>query len=821
MKHKKKDKSAGHIAQRPDEVFAAGPIRMARFGRHTVSKIEWRPGDFDKFQERLVAGYDDVVREIDRDVADAAALVATLNPLVILHRAWWERSAAYLKIDSEIAVQHEHVHATRMLDYVQSLVASAPPNTRVPDQPSEEVWSKLQELVESIFQKLNSMYFLCATAKRRKERPDVDPAFEEFHFKTQLYWCNVTGEQYQNHQVQALRELLAPQSEIILQLYDLTTEQLCAELAKIWHSLTRGIGEAFEAMNSFREKSLAALEADVKSGVAGQGEMSQLLQESIVRHGLELDQNRAVGLFILYDLFDLQKVTTLPTAFLEDFSWSPGQDSEFFVEGDFRGWPLRIWPTFKRPFIKLDGRYYCFDQTSLFDHFYRQLEKRVFAAGKNVKQRWIDARKGVTETLPFDYLKRLLPGAVCFKEAYYLMGEGGKSASRYETDGFLTFDDHLFIVEVKSGAFTYTSPATDVDAHVQSLKNLVADPAKQGNRFLRYLQSAEEVAVMDEAGNEMTKLRLQDYRQVTVCAVTLDPFTEIAAQIQHLPAIGVEVGIDPVWSLSVDDLRVYADIFTNPLEFLHFVQQRKEAFKSKILQLDDELDHLGLYLLHNHYAMHAGDLAGGPNAQLQFLGYREEIDKLFNRRLLEGPVPSPLRQKMPVGMANLLDLLQASAKKGRSAIAAYLLDVSGEWRDRLFDTLVQEVAQDDQKQPRPFSTYGEIRLTAVPWTPHWGRPSAEDSRNHVKAIMVMNNEPDRVLLDLSYSENGHLVGADWQFLQRSDITLFELPILQAKAESLRESRLRKAVATKGRIGRNDKCPCGSAKKFKKCCLGKE
>jgi hypothetical protein len=128
MKHKKNDKSARHIAQRPDEVFAAGPLRMARFGRNSTFETVWRPGDFDKFQERLVAGYDDVVREIDRDVADAAALVARLNPLVILHRAWWERSAAYLKIDSESAVQREHVHATRMLDYVQSLVDSTTPD---------------------------------------------------------------------------------------------------------------------------------------------------------------------------------------------------------------------------------------------------------------------------------------------------------------------------------------------------------------------------------------------------------------------------------------------------------------------------------------------------------------------------------------------------------------------------------------------------------------------------------------------------------------------------------------------------------------------
>ena len=67
----------------------------------------------------------------------------------------------------------------------------------------------------------------------------------------------------------------------------------------------------------------------------------------------------------------------------------------------------------------------------------------------------------------------------------------------------------------------------------------------------------------------------------------------MAAQVQYLHKIGVNTGPDPVWAISVDDLRVYADIFENPLHFLHYVQQRGEAFKSDIVQVDDELDHLG------------------------------------------------------------------------------------------------------------------------------------------------------------------------------------------------------------------------------------
>ena len=119
-KHKRPGvRTVGH---QPDEVFSSGPLRMMRFGRHIVSQTNWPPGEFDKFQTRLVAGYDEVVREIARYIAEAAALVAKLSPLAMLRRAWWERSAASLGMESEVEVGREHAHAGRMLDYVQCSV---------------------------------------------------------------------------------------------------------------------------------------------------------------------------------------------------------------------------------------------------------------------------------------------------------------------------------------------------------------------------------------------------------------------------------------------------------------------------------------------------------------------------------------------------------------------------------------------------------------------------------------------------------------------------------------------------------------------------
>lgn len=817
MKKRNGTKKTSKKKVAPDDFFEHGPISMARFGNLTVGQSNWKPDQHKEYVERLAEAHPRIVSEIDTLIAEATALISVTEPLSLLRLAWWQRAAAYVKINSEVEVEAEHAHKQRMIDYVQSLIAATPPEEKQ-EEASEETWEKLNKTITLIFEKLNPWFFISESARRRATLPEINEAAEEFRFRAQLIWCNVSGAEYQAHSIPALRELLVPQGDNVRKAYGLDGHQLCDELAKVWHSLTMGIGEAVQALDEFRHASLDALEADIQAGIAGEGSLREQMERTVDRHGLAEKRDAAMGGFFGLDLFDLQKVANLPANLLDDFSWSPGQETDFLADGDWKGWPLRIWPTFKRPFLKVGGKYYCFDQTVLFDHFFRQLEKRVYQVDEATKQAWIATRKDVTERLPFEYLARILPQATQFQEVYYPIAENGKKAKTYETDGILIYDDHLFVIEVKSGAFTYTDPTTDFDAHVKSLEALLADPAKQGSRFLKYLRGSEEVPLFDKGGNEVCRLRKSDYRQITLCAITLDQFTEVAAQTQRVSEIGVEVGTEPLWALSIGDLRVYADIFTNPLEFLHFIEQRKEAFASPNLQLDDELDHLGLYLKHNHYVKHLEGAMRGPKARIQALGYRQKIDEFYSARLGDPSAISPLRQEMPPLMARLLDLLALSEKPGRSEIAAYVLDLGGYWRTDIFSHVQQEIDNVPGSRPRPLSSHGDVRLTVAPWSERWGAALPQEMLEHVKAIMLLHGEPDRHLLELSFDADGKLNAADWRVVRQSDISFLERPRLEEMAESLRGKRIRKVEAMGKRVGRNEQCPCGSGKKFKKCCI---
>jgi preprotein translocase subunit SecA len=94
---------------------------------------------------------------------------------------------------------------------------------------------------------------------------------------------------------------------------------------------------------------------------------------------------------------------------------------------------------------------------------------------------------------------------------------------------------------------------------------------------------------------------------------------------------------------------------------------------------------------------------------------------------------------------------------------------------------------------------------------------AEKAFHHTQKVLFANNEEVRLLLELIYNGNNVLQDCWWRWVKRSEIPPTELAQLAVEAEQLKQKRLKKAFAERGKIGRNDSCPCGSGKKYKRCC----
>lgn len=807
--------------QYPDETFTSGPLTAARFGQNILYKANWPEGTFGEFQNNLVERYPKVIREIDTLVSEIAALVAELPSEELLVRAWYEMAARHINLEAEADIGNDEIISLRMLDYVQSIIAAIPPAPNQRQEVTEEEWNTLRDKIGALFEMVNRTYQHCRIAKNKAEDLNFNISLEEFRYKAQIYWCNIRGKRYQVHEPAYLQCLFLPHSDVLEELFGISGSQFVEEIANIWHELSFGIRDVFEAMLEFDKDIFQEIEKKMSVGPnCSKQDLQKIIDEIVRENNWENRRDAVLGRFYGTNLFDVQKTTKLPEKLLAELTWSPGEETDFFTEGEFRGWPLRIWPVFKRPFIRLNNRYYCFDLYSLLDNIYRVMERIVIRLKPDYRETWNSIQKRLSENLPFEYFERLLPGAEILKSVYYRGQTDAGTTGWCEADGLLIYDDHLFVIEAKGGAFTYTSPATDIQGWLKSLDNLVLKPATQGSRFLKYLSSATNVPLFDNKHKQIGDLSKSNFRHITVCTVTLDPFTEIAAQVQHLHGIGVDVGTEPVWSMSVDDLQVYADVFEDPLIFLHYVEQRMCAFQTEAVLCEDELEHLALYIKHNHYSNYVEKMQGISGAEIHFLGYKADLDKFFTERLSDPNAPCPLRQQIPTRVLEIIQFLSRSSMSGRSALASYLLDLNGEWREYISSYIDEElVRQPTTLQAKPCSTHGTAKLTMFCWRDGCDVRNAKLALDHTRAVLLVTNEPRRFLLELTFTDNCLLKDVSWQWVDVSGISRDELHRLQADAEWLRQQRVDQ-VKSMRKIGRNELCPCGSGKKYKKCCQGR-
>jgi preprotein translocase subunit SecA len=795
---------------KPDDYFAAGPMEFARFGRVMIGRSRATQEQFEAAQARMVAQYPLTVSEIDTLVASIAAQIARLPPERLLQRGWWEYSTMTVGLGDRDAGDSEKLAAARMVDYVQSVIVSVKPEQYATDV-SEEDWTKLKADVETLFRRLTLDYQICLTAHRRAQDPQLDMQLEEFRFRAETLWLNIRGKRYQLHERLALLDVLTPHSDILLKLFGLDADVLAAEFDKILTRLTHGLMDIARDMKELHAKSMARL--DELAAKHQDLDFEALMAKVFEDRDLATQRDRFAGAMFGLDLFDVGKNTVLPKAMLDALSYSPGEDTEFFAPGEFSGWPLRIWPIMRRPFIRLNGSTYCFDVFSLFDNIYRVIRRIVVELEPAYKEPWNDGQKAVSEELPFIYLTRLMPGARVYRPIHYRWKVGGGPAQWYEADGILIYEDHLFVIEVKGGAFTYTSPANDLNAHLASLRALLQAPARQGSRFVDFLESALEVLIADAEHNEIAKLRRSDFRHVTVCTITLDAFTALAARAQHLASLGIDVGQRPLWPLSLDDLRVYADLFDNPLFFLHFVEMRVRAGRSDKVDLNDEMDHFGMYITENNYTQYAEELSENAD-KMRFDGYTTPVNEYFSAVLVGDAPPKP-RQKMPSRIAEIVDLLGTSNDLHRAELSSFILDGAGDWRDTLASSIENTLKENKElKRARPLSSYGGMEMTQFVWSPDAPR-NAEGAIEHTRVVMLADNKTDRRLVEFEYDKDGKLFGAHLRHVTLVGVSEAEIERLRAKGVALQERRIASAQA-KGKIGRNDQCPCGSGKKWKKC-----
>lgn len=424
--------------------------------------------------------------------------------------------------------------------------------------------------------------------------------------------------------------------------------------------------------------------------------------EVLLESGASPEEELSEDVFLnLAEYFNVESITGWPREFIKELSLLQGECKDFY-ENDLQVL-IKETPIKYKPFIGIGDKYYCFCIDNLIDNFYRTVLRALRRKNGSITNKINDIQKDLSEELPFKLFKTILPTARTYQNIFYKAPVGANGKNEWcECDGIILFDDVMIIIEVKGGALSPVSPFSDEEAYKKSLNDLTKNPYEQSLRFFEEYKKAEKIEIYQKESKKRYKMitAIEDIKFIQACCVTIDDFNEIASRIEKTEFI--QSSDLPVWCVSVNDLRVYPELFSSPSLFLNYLYQRSHATRNPYIKLNDELDHIGMYFAYNDYSTRVSEIANEEEhiGEIYIDSHREEIDAYMARKinsalddegesfldLLIGPAPKP-KQEMEFMFEQLINLLDSTRDDMCIRVARYLLLTDSNSRDSLSEFL--------------------------------------------------------------------------------------------------------------------------------------
>ena len=743
---------------------------------------------------------------IQNQIKELCSLLQSLCPIQVLKTAYWEFIFKHLGIETESAIGTEEIHSRFLVEYLQSLFISIELKKPL-KQPNAEEWGEIKEKVKQI-------YDICQLSLINKNSSEFVTEEDILLFGKVFSSWYIKGKRYIAHEYEHLNKLLTPHDEILKELYGVNGQEIAEGVKNLFLTACSIFPQSLQRYTDIL-KQFKPFYDTLKETQQSEQKIQNLLQNKIKDSGLKEKKEELERKLLSDNLFDVERITGWPKNFIKKFSAPIGSNKSFLVSGKYPGTPLQLLPITEKPFLEYNSKIYLFNLYILQDYLYRNIQSAILKDKPSYSEKWNKRQNIISEKLPFRILEEIIGKHEQIKNFYYTKDDNGNE-SLVECDGIILFEEWLFVIEVKSGKMSNKSPAQNVVSHFESIKKLLSEPARQGRRFIETLKNEKTLQLYDKKKRVIKTISTNDFKQSIVMAVSLEQLTDISPQVQNFKKLGLNSEGEATLCISIDDLRVYRDLSNGVIEFFHFLTERRKAFYNNRLTLDDELDHFGMYLKHNQYHDITEDM---PNSNLNiFGGYRDEIDRYLGFLFLDSKKALKPKQSMPSFLEAIIENLELNRKPGFTKIGIAIYSLSDESRNKLNQDILNIMSLQYSKRnimPSVFSL-GNLNVSFVIRIPDIQLDFVP--RDYAIKNMFIQEKEEILLLDISVDEKNQITNVSFEWIKKNHLNKEEVHKYKEEAKRFAEFRFFNQTKNrdKKKIGRNEKCPCGSGKKYKKC-----
>lgn len=465
------------------------------------------------------------------------------------------------------------------------------------------------------------------------------------------------------------------------------------------------------------------------------------------------------------------------------------------------------------PIIRTDGGYLIYQNYSLLEAFY-ETPFFWFMGDKGYKNAAIKNRGDFTE----EFSERRLRD---------VFGEGGvytniniyekKSETLGEIDVLVVFGDRAIILQAKSKKLTIEARKGNDNCLRDDFKKAVQSAYDQALDCSRLLRD-KKYKLEDSNGNEINIKR--EFSEIYPFCVVSDHYPALNAQARSFLKYEEDKVIKPPYVMDVFFLDVLSEMLDNPLYFLSYVNRRVN-YLGKV-NSNHELTVLSYHLKNNLWIEDGFDMIAMEDNVSADL----ELSMMARRKGLPGP-------KEPGGLLtafnntyfeDLINNINNSERPGVIDFGFFLLTIDGHSIAQLNDGIKQLIDATLRDGKHHDLTVGFSSANSG-ITIHCNNDndlvaSARLEEHCVKRKyslkadkwfgICIDPQDQSIRFGLSYC-------FDWEQSKEMDRRTENMPgSRNVKAKG--SINFKTHVRPMRKLGRNEKCYCGSGKKYKKCCL---
>jgi hypothetical protein len=723
-------------------------------------------------------------------ITDIVSLLTNTNPLHILNYFAMAYTFTNKILEDKDSLSNVY------MDYILSLVISLK-SYDFDIYLEEDELEKVKKQIEDLHQEV--IFHLMIVSVDEDKQPD------KMKFLQSMSYFITRGDSYTQHKIDLCKELYGKYDDILFKTYGLNSNCIIDELVKIANEPAYNINIYMDYMKIMKESHKVFIKfCDIEESKDNVDvhilEKYKDSNESKALHKQIQDIYDKTGFAFNDSLFKI-KNTTLPNKILEQITSTIG-DNQIFEKGEIKYLPTNYSIIYDKPLLQIDDDYYCFNLQLILYNLHMIMENITLQLiPVNKRSKIYNSKKGVyLEDKSLEYFQKLLPTAKIYKNLKYNQDD--------EVDGIVIYDNNIFIVEAKSNKFTLDAKKGSLSRIKKNTSDIIDKAYQQAIRAKKYILSNSTIEFRDNKKNIVLTIDDTSNKNIFMINTTLEPLGNITTNLNSLKRFGFIEGKDWIWSVYINDLRIIAEIIESPTEFLVYLERRIRLNDYEQIHMMEEIDIFGFFL---HNGLYFDDIDfPKENYMMNLVGFTESIDKYFlsqeNTKIHKDSKPSYF---MKCSTNKIISSIELSTKDNFSVLSKFILSYDGINQDEIIKQIVN-ILQGTRRNFSMSNMDENIGFTVV----NKNYKNLKDMEFYCKVISYETKINNWFLI---YVDGSSLSNLQIDF----DLLYFENnhnKTLEIEVKELHERRLKQALEFKKKIGRNELCPCGSGKKYKRCCI---